>query len=100
MRWQSETRTQTQEREAEWHQWFAWYPVKDREHGYRMWLETVLRRAQPHRRWSYRPITILETDLKSQATIDAEETVDVPDLYGMSPGHTTRVVRRKKLPSQ
>jgi hypothetical protein len=73
VRWQSETYQQWETRCSEWHEWFAWRPVKDRENGYRMWMEKVLRKLSksPHRLWDFRPITILESDLKSQATIDA-----------------------------
>ena len=80
MRWHSETHTQRMERIKEWHEWFAWRPVKDRAHGYRMWFETVLRQFNPGSGpyWNYRPITILESDLKSQATIEAEKSIPTP----------------------
>lgn len=78
MRWLSETPDQWHKRCDQWHEWFAWRPVKDRENGYRMWFEKVLRKYNPAHYggfWLYRPITILESDLKSQATIDAEQSI-------------------------
>jgi hypothetical protein len=101
MRWRSETWSQKMDRMREWHKVFAWLPRKDRTHGYRMWFEFVLRRYNSGRgpRWAYRPITILESDLKSQETIDAEELGDLLDPT--VPGRMTRTIRqRKKLPSQ
>lgn len=60
------------EREADWHQWFAWHPVRDKENGYGMFMETVLRKSKyPVETildrlffaWDYRPMTILPKDL-------------------------------------
>ena len=90
MRWHSETTEQWSERCKEWHEVFAWVPHKDRTNGYRMWFEKVLRRLSKGpspSRWDWRPITILESDLKSQATLDAEKTIPTP---------STHPIRRKK----
>ena len=96
MRWQSETHTQRMERVKEWHEWFAWRPVKDRAHGYRMWFETVLRQFNPGSGpyWNYRPITILEADLGMQETVEPE----TPQPYSIMPGSIHIVKRQRKLP--
>ena len=55
----------------EWHEWFAWYPVRDLENGVGMFGEKVLRRhswavdnwVDYCLGWEYRPITILPKDL-------------------------------------
>lgn len=64
------------EGQREWHEWFAWRPVFDKDNGFGLWWEPVLRRKQniafdgPISRylmgwidWSYRPITFLKKDL-------------------------------------
>lgn len=41
MRWHSETYDAWLDRIANWHHWFAWYPVQVEQQ--RVWLETVER---------------------------------------------------------
>lgn len=61
----------------QWHPVFAWVPHYSRDGGTKMWLETILRRQEGFNHkgrpcWVYRPITLLETDVKPEATISAE----------------------------
>lgn len=65
MRWRSETSQQWHKRVKQWHRVFVFLPRKDHEHGYRMWMEFCLRRLSEshHRRWEYRPITLLPEDV-------------------------------------
>lgn len=39
-----------------WHNWFAWHPVRTRQHGWR-WLQPLERRQAHSLRnyWQYRP---------------------------------------------
>lgn len=74
-------RKERRERENRWTSWFAWHPVYDGDNGYRMWLETVLRKKPDIRmfdpgspsnfffgwlEWQYRPVTFTERDLGLQ----------------------------------
>lgn len=48
-----ETYNERRCRQGCWHQWFAWYPVKIKDHDCR-WLEVVWRRRwSPDYSWEY-----------------------------------------------
>ncbi len=47
MKWtRGQFRKSRRDRKAEWHYWFAWYPVTITGTGLRVWLETVDRRVR------------------------------------------------------
>lgn len=52
MRFYFESKWSRIQREKEWHDWFAWYPV--RIHDEMVWLETVQRRRPENQPWWYR----------------------------------------------
>src|SRR5262245_28051298 len=78
MRWKKMTPKQRRDMLNEWHPRFAWWPRRDTEHGYVMWLERILRKSRDKdgmAPWRYRPITILETDVRPNATASEERTL-------------------------
>jgi len=68
MRWRYETPDEKTKRLDNWHPMFCWVPRWSRQDGYVMWLEKCLRKRNHNLGepvWDYRPITILERDLRA-----------------------------------